>query len=429
MGERAWYGKRKTFGGQGVKVLVVDDCADKIREILKVLMASGLNEDQDVDVVYCARDAVLRLEDNDYGLLIVDLYLPIRLSETPRIDGGLYLLREIERRNNIRRPEHIVGLTAHDDAKKAAEPEFNRGLWTVATISPSSSEWKEMIVEKVRYLLARTTSQEQDLVPECDVLFVCALRNPELSELKKSLGNEWQEVSQPNDATAYFKTVVEREDGRKLTVMACSAPNMGMTAAATLATKANLKFRPKVVAMTGICAGRQGEINLGECLVASKTWDYGSGKFFGKTSDENARFAASPYQIPVDPVVQTATEAVMSDRALLDGIHDRFSGSHPDRRLSLMFAPMASGAAVQADSSFFESIAQHQDRKVAGIDMEAFGVCWAARETFEPRPIFFVCKGVCDFANEEKSDSIQDYCSFVSACVAIEIIKRLPLIN
>ncbi|NWO56034.1 phosphorylase family protein [Chromohalobacter israelensis] len=410
-----------------MKVLIVDDSSDKIRKILNVLIDSGLDEDRDIDVAYCARDAALLLESNDYGLMIIDLYLPIRLSEQPKMDGGAFLLKEIERRESLHRPEHILGLTAHDDAKKEAEPEFNKGLWTIAKISSSSNEWKEVIVEKVRYLIARNASQSQDAAPACDVLFVCALRNPELTQLKLALSSEWEEIALPNDATVYFRSVIEKANGDKFSVIACSSPSMGMTASATLATKASLKFRPKVLAMTGMCAGREKEIELGECLVASKTWDYGSGKFFGQAGNGNARFLASPYQLAVDPVVQTATELVMADRKLLDEIHDRFVGNSPDRRLALKFAPMASGAAVQADSQFFKSIVEHQDRKVVGIDMEAFGICWAARETFEPRPIFLVCKGVSDFANEEKADSIQEYCSFTSACIALEIIKRLPL--
>lgn len=410
-----------------MKALIVDDSTDKVRQILRVLIDAGLDEDQDIDVVSCAYDAMRYLEKNDYGLMIVDLFLPLRLSESPRIDGGAFLLKQIERKKSIRRPEHILGLTAHDDAKKEAEPEFNKGLWTIATLSSSSSEWKELVVEKVRYLIARNAINDENIAPRCDVLFVCALRTPELSQLKKAVAEDWKEISFSDDATRYFKAIIQKGDGNELTVFACSAPSMGMTAAATLATKASLKFRPKVLVMTGICAGRKSEVELGDCLIASKTWDYGSGKFFGKTENGSARFLASPHQLVVDPVVQTATEAVLSDRRLLDDINDRFTGNAPDRRLSLLFAPMASGAAVQADSQFFESIVEHQDRKVVAIDMEAFGVCWAARETFEPRPLFFVCKGVSDFANEEKADSIQEYCSFTSASIAIEVVKRLPL--
>lgn len=407
-----------------MKVLIVDDSNEKVRDILAVLISAGLSEEEDIDVASCAQAAARHLKDNDYGLMILDLHLPIRLSEEPRNDGGSFLLKEIGRRKELRRPEHILGLTAHDEAKASAEPEFNKGLWSIVKASSDSSEWKEAILAKVRYLRARNSTQEAPTQVNCDILFICALRKPELEQLKKAITSNWKEIILPEDATAYFHATVPVSDGPELNVICCSAPSMGMAASAALATKASLKFKPRVVGMTGICAGRENEINLGACLVASKTWDYGSGKFFGETDTESARFAASPHQLVVDPIVQTATEAIMADQAMLDGFHDQFTGNRPDRRLSVTLAPMASGAAVQADSQFFASI-ERQDRKVVGIDMEAFGVCWAARETFEPRPVFFVCKGVSDFANEEKADGIQEYCAYTSARIGMEIAKTI----
>ncbi|TDV98389.1 response regulator receiver domain-containing protein [Halomonas alkaliantarctica] len=81
-----------------MKALIVDDSTDKVRKILRVLIDAGLDEDQDIDVVSCAYDAMRYLEKNDYGLMIVDLFLPLRLSESPRIDGGAFLLKQIERK-------------------------------------------------------------------------------------------------------------------------------------------------------------------------------------------------------------------------------------------------------------------------------------------------------------------------------------------
>ncbi|MEP2186272.1 response regulator, partial [Roseibium sp.] len=138
-----------------MKVLIVDDSNEKVRDILAVLISAGLSEDEDIDVASCAQAAARHLKANDYGLMILDLHLPIRLSEEPRNDGGSFLLKEIGRRKELRRPEHILGLTAHDEAKASAEPEFNKGLWSIVKASSDSSEWKEAILEKVRYLRAR----------------------------------------------------------------------------------------------------------------------------------------------------------------------------------------------------------------------------------------------------------------------------------
>lgn len=137
------------------------------------------------------------------------------------------------------------------------------------------------------------------------------------------------------------------------------------------------------------------------------------------------QFKANPYQLAIDPAAQSAVEAVLSDQPFLDRVHDTFAGNKPAQRLVGLLAPLASGAAVQANGEFFESVAQKQVRKVAGIDMEAFAVSWATREASEPKPVCVIAKGVADFADEEKADDYQDYCSFTSGWIGFEIAKRL----
>jgi nucleoside phosphorylase len=58
---------------------------------------------------------------------------------------------------------------------------------------------------------------------------------------------------------------------------------------------------------------------------------------------------------------------------------------------------------------------QEHKKSLLGIDMEAYGVAQAAHEMLSERTKFIVCKSVCDFADEDKSDAYQEYCAFVSA--------------
>lgn len=406
-----------------MRVLIVDDDNDKVRSITRVLESAGVSEGDNIDLASTVTQAADLLRKSTYDLLILDLYLPVRLQDEPSIDGGCRLLNEIVRRDDLYRPEHIVGLTVSEDARRLAEPEFSRGLWSISLYGPHTSEWKEQIHEKARYLVARKAAQDVGPTRRCDALIICALAKPELSQLKAASGTEWQQFVIPGDATSYFSTEIERDDAQRLSLVACASPMMGMTAAATLTTKACLHFRPRMVLMTGICAGRKGEVNLGDVVVGSTTWDYGSGKFKG--TNGSVEFTADPYQIPIDPQVRLTTERVISDTAFLSSVQTRFTGGDVSNKLRAVLAPIASGAAVQAHSSFFSELAK-RDRKVAAVDMEAFGVCWAAREVYEPHPTFCVVKGVCDFADEEKSDDMQSYCAYVSACIALQIVKTYP---
>ena len=405
-----------------MKILIVDDDQNKVREILKVFSKAGISEDA-IDTSGCVVGAVELLKKHEYGLLVLDLVLPIRLSDEPSETGGSRLLTELDRNEGLNRPEHIVGLTVSSEALAKAEPEFSRGLWSIARYGPDAIEWKDALTEKARYLLARNAADEAEVITECDVLFICALARPELSQLKVAVSSNFEELQIIGDHTRYFEAEVEISSGKSGRIVACSAPSMGLTAAAALATKACAHFKPKIVVMSGICAGRKGEVQFGECIVASTTWDYGSGKFIG--SEMGVQFFANPYQLPIDPRAQSAAEAVLGDQAGLDRIHDSFQGAKPDSRLRGTLAPLASGAAVQANGEFFEALAQKQVRKVAGIDMEAFAVCWAAREATEPKPICIIAKSVADFADEEKADGMQEYCSFTSAAIALDIARRL----
>ena len=53
---------------------------------------------------------------------------------------------------------------------------------------------------------------------------------------------------------------------------------MGMASAASLTTRAILAMRPKLVAMTGICAGRTQKTSLGDIIIADQVYDYTAGK-------------------------------------------------------------------------------------------------------------------------------------------------------
>ncbi|MBE1291013.1 MAG: response regulator [Rhodobacteraceae bacterium] len=405
-----------------MKILLVEDDPQKARNIANTLAEAGIDPDKSIDMAVNGAQALELLRTNNYQLLILDLLLPMRLQEEPSPDGGKRLLEAIVRQPDILRPEHIVGLTASEEAKKLSQNEFGRGLWTIARYGHDTVEWKDSLTERARYILARQSSNLRNLTYDYDVLFVCALRTPELSQLKLATGTQWTTIESDEDPTSYFETTIPNGNNGCIRAVACSAPSMGLAPAASLTTKACLRFRPKFVFMTGICGGRKGDVDLGNIVVASTTWDYGNGKFVGE--NDTLRFQASPYQLPIDPVLSKSVEAVTSDLKMITEIDSQFTGKKPTGRPSAVFAPMTSGAAVQANSEFFDSIAGHH-RKVVAVDMEAFGVAWATRETPEPRPRACIVKAVSDFADEEKSDDVQDYCSFVSARVAIEIAKRV----
>ena len=67
-------------------------------------------------------------------------------------------------------------------------------------------------------------------------------------------------------------------------------------------------------------------------------------------------------------------------------------------------------------------------RETIGLDMEAYGVVYAAQNATAPRPKALVIKSVCDYANNEKSDQYQKFAAYTSCEFAKLLIEKfLPI--
>lgn len=405
-----------------MKILIVDDNVDKTRDVIRILLENGVPNADVVDHKTNAFDAIRALKSGFYDLLIVDLALPRSAVESPALDGGKRLLREILRGKDICRPGHIVGLTENEEAFESSLPEFNERLWSIVQFDRASSLWIDSVVAKVEHILANENARRSGTEYNYDGAIVCALRSPELSGVLKTDHN-WTKLEQNNDPTIYWEAQVTANNGSKKRIIACAASQMGMAAAASLATKVCTSFKPRLLMMTGICAGRDGEVQLGDIIVANPSWDYGSGKFTFDIDSGDTLFSPHPIQISLDPLLRKQAEEIADDQSLIDSFRRDFDGPKPTAALKAIVGPMTSGAAVRADDTFFESVAKH-NRKVLAVEMEAFGVYVAGSEAPAPAPKVAVVKAVSDFANSEKDDRVRDYASYVSARFALEIVRR-----
>lgn len=404
-----------------MRILVVDDDNGKVVDVVKVVEQAGIDSSA-IEVATTAASALKMLEANTYDLLVVDLVLPRRIGEPPIADGGAELVQKIHRSDSVRVPEFIVGLTADREALERSMVSFSNLLWSIELSGNDQTQWKVRLQQKLHHLRSREQQREPTGFEkvECDVLFVCALPEPELSELHKASEVSWEQCSFDFDSNLYWKSAFER-DGRKITAFSTSLPQMGLVAASTAVSQAVRTLSPKVVVMSGICAGRKGDCELGDVIAASITWDYGSGKFI--ESDGVVVFEPAPIHVLVDATIQSCIKGICADPELVKKFYESCPGFRPGKPSKVHFGPMASGAAVQNYRDFFTGVAD-QNRKILGVDMEAFGVAWACHQSVSPCPKWLVVKGVSDFADGSKNNEFQSYSSFMSAKVAIEIALR-----
>src|ERR1022692_1828023 len=273
-----------------LRILVVEDSADKVRRIYRCLSSvpglslRGVENCIDaaeakrrlmqrkydllvIDIApFDAAEAKRRLMQRKYDLLVIDIAIPPQPDGDVRKDGGIELLEEIDDGQAYIVPDHIIGLTAYDELQVTAQASFASKNWIVLKYAGDSEEWEQQLRRKAEHIIAaqrgRAVVEEEY---QTDLAIICALNSPELESVRR-LGWAWTRIELANDHIPYYRGEYVRS-GEGRVVHAAAAPRMGMTAAAVLATKMILAFRPRYLAMSGIAAGIRGRVGLGDVVV------------------------------------------------------------------------------------------------------------------------------------------------------------------
>lgn len=403
-----------------MRVLVVDDDSMKFGKIHQLLVGQGVSQDDIVHVI-TASQAIDTLKSSFFDIMLLDINIPRRFGEEVVRGGGLQVLRGLSRNPALIRPQYIIGITAYEDVIGEFGHQFTEELWSLVLYRESSDQWASQVTAKVSYIrAARASGNFRDgSTYGIDLAIVCALESVEFGAVK-DLDCGWQPLRFPYDETRYIAGSIAKNEGA-LSVVAAAAPRMGMPATSVLTSKMIAQFRPRYVAMVGICAGRQSKVSIGDVIVANPSWDWGSGKI--DTVKNNPVFKPSPHQVELDLDVWESLKEVCTDPVLLAKIKSSARCKRPLNELRAHFGPLASGASVVANNETFNSLlAQHRD--LLGIEMEAYGVVVACKGSGLPRPIPIVMKSVCDFADHDKDDDFQEYAAFTSANLLFEAVKR-----
>jgi nucleoside phosphorylase/CheY-like chemotaxis protein len=389
-----------------MKILLVDDDPRRYRRLIERLANINVSRDE-VTLVTSANDARDALEEQQFDLMVVDIILPLRPEGEPEERHSMELLSEIIEYEPLKRPRQIVGLSASEAAASTVAPFFTDRLWAVIRYNEASDDWIGQIENCIKYI-QEGTNVHRETSRKADLAVMCALADPELSAIL-ALPWNWKPAKPIDDITFVYEGAVMVED-KTYSVVASSAPRIGMVPSALLASKLIDRYRPPMIVMTGICAGMPGRCEIGDVLLADPTWDWQSGKRF-RVSDRS-KFAMRPHQIPVDSSIRSRFEQLRADREAFARISVGWKGATSIPKL--VIGPVASGSAVLADGTITASIReQHGD--VCGIDMEAYGLYAAVAVASSPRPLGFSIKAVCDFADPSKADDFQAYASYMSA--------------
>lgn len=396
-----------------ISILIVDDDTTKVRAIADALANVPEIDPDDIAVaedLITARDLV---RTRHFDLLILDIRLPNRKGDDASDFAGCDFIKELNASRTLLPPYHIIGLTAYDDILAKVDTFFYDEVWRVIKYDSKTVNWKSQLMRKIQYLIQskKELAAASNLPYFYDISVLTALVKPELSNIL-DLPADWQQTRQLGDGTIYY-TGTFSDRGKRLKVVAASAPQMGMTAAAVLSMKMHKHFRPRYLVMTGIAAGIPGgDGNPGDILVADQTWDYQSGK--STVIKGKDVFQPDPKSIPLNTELKERFQQLASDRLWLDDIKKDYRGEKPSSSIRVLVGPVASGDTVIQNEGIVRGLREH-NRKLIGIDMETYGIFYAAENCPQPRPTPISMKAICDFADVHKTDNFQNYAAFVSA--------------
>lgn len=228
---------------------------------------------------------------------------------------------------------------------------------------------------------------------------------------------DWKPYSIDGDEQIYYEAFYTREDGQ-IRIVAAKQDEMGMTAAAALSMKMIYEFRPKYLIMAGIAAG-MGEATIdgqmyGDVVLASSVWNCSNGKYVSPNQADivfgDVGFISRPSQIEMDEGM------IKKYKEILETVE---TGCY------VHVGPLASGACVVANKSVLNKQVRDIIQDTKALEMEGYGVAYAAKCAGEPRPMPIIAKSICDFADNQKDDKYQKFAAYTSCEIVRYMIKHV----
>lgn len=401
-----------------INILLVDDKQEKIGEYTKIL-ESFSSEKIVIDKANDINTAKRILRKKNIDIMILDIHLPQSFGDEIKKDGGIQLLEIARKSRTLSYPKYVISVSEYDESKKLFE-ESEGNIHKAIYYNPTDDKWEKELSLYIETAMAILSNKMVHRIFDYDIAVICALKE-EIENIRDIL-SDVERVKVPYDSEIYYSGYFLKDE-RKIRVVVSYARQMGMVAAAALTTKMINNFIPRYLFMTGITGGTKPEkMGFGDIIVALRSWDYRAGKDIRKGKE--AQHLNSLNDRVADGRLVDYCRNIQEDTLLLRSIKDSFKyGDKPGSELKMWIGPVVSGASVVTDPEIVQDVLRNQDRDVLGIEMEVYGVYYAASWANEPRPRFIALKSVSDFADFDKGDKYHAYATYTSAKV-FEILAK-----
>ncbi|WAJ27849.1 phosphorylase family protein [Antarcticirhabdus aurantiaca] len=381
-----------------VAILLVEDSAvkrERIREFIDQSFPRGATIDERTNFA-SARKAIF---ERRYDLIIVDILLPRRDDEGEPQDVSADLL-EVLLDSAYNKSTSAVAVTQYKSLAENDQKAFAAAGIVVVHYEIDRDNWK---------IALNVIFQRLKVGYQFDFLVFCALEKE-----REAFRASQCRIGELEQIEGFDCLHISINDYNGLCI---KLPRMGIVDSAAVAASAIARFSPEVVAVSGICAGFKDETSVGSLLIADTCWEHQSGKWKG---DE---FKMEHYQSNLGNRIRTMlSQFVEQGGSFLDEKRNLISEDNVINQ-PVKLVPFVTGSAVIASSEKIEEI-KRQHRKLAGLDMEMYGV-YRACEISSPAPEFFGAKTVVDLADEAKGDKYHVYGSVLSARFVVRALARV----
>lgn len=380
-----------------MNILIVEDTDTKCEEIIESITSRNIQYKINFYRARNVYEYVKIINSSKFDIIIFDIILPPRENHYS-IDVSIELIDELNQTVNINTPS--IALTEQDSPEYDTLIRFNEKLIPVISYKKGNLE----CFDKLNHYIDSLTN-----LSRIDFLIICALEK-EAEAYCKFTGPVLDEWKIETGSFRWRSICIGEAKG-----ILCLPPRAGLTSAALCTSKAIEKLKPKLVIMSGICAGVKGKVEFLDIIVPNLAWDYQVGKI------TNKGFKAEPYQEEVDPDIISRLKHEWVNEDFKTYIkEDTWKSTKGKFDPEVHFEPIASGSAVVSDKLTVHNIGE-QHRKFLGIEMEVSAVFSACKYS-TVRPLFFAAKSVVDFADEDKNDSVQEQACILSAKYCFRMI-------
>ena len=133
-----------------MKVILVDDNLKRVESLLGWMSTIGVAS-ENITVVDNTSEARFLISRNYYDVLLLDVVLPKRKKDKAIWSNGIDLLRYISASSRVKKPEKIIGITAHSDDISSFRDKFDEYCLNVIEVKPGTSDWMQKLSKAFAY--------------------------------------------------------------------------------------------------------------------------------------------------------------------------------------------------------------------------------------------------------------------------------------